>query len=77
MATGNPTYPVAEPDATSSEKAIADMDDTVFLNLVKMTAEQHGCSIAEVDLDNHAIELDGPDEVLEDCPRAIAELMEE
>ncbi|HSO19205.1 MAG TPA: hypothetical protein VLT88_07100, partial [Desulfosarcina sp.] len=76
-ATYHPNHPVVVHDAPPSEKASADMDDTVFLNLVKMTAEQHGCRIAEVDLENHTINLDGPDELLDDCARAIAELMAE
>jgi hypothetical protein len=51
------------------------MDETTFLNLVKMTAENHGCSIIDVDIDNHIINLDGPEEAVHTCALAIAELV--
>lgn len=64
------------PDASPAERATLQMDDTTFLNLVKLTAEQHGCTITDVDLENHTINLDGPDDALGACARAIAELEE-
>ena len=57
-------------------KGIADMDETIFLNMIKTTVEKHGCKIVEVDLENHVLNLDGPDESVADCARAIAELAE-
>jgi hypothetical protein len=51
------------------------MDETIFLNLVKTTAENHGCTLVDVDLENHVINLDGPDEAVANCARAIAELV--
>jgi hypothetical protein len=51
------------------------MDETMFLNLVKTTAENHGCTLVDVDLENHVINLDGPDKAVADCARAISELM--
>ncbi len=53
------------------------MDDTLFLNLVKNTAEKYGCTLADVDLENHVINLDGPDEAVAKCARAISELVGE
>jgi hypothetical protein len=53
------------------------MDDTTFINLIKMTAENHGCSIVDLDLDRRIINLDGPDEAVSLCARAIAEIMGE
>jgi hypothetical protein len=50
------------------------MDDTTFLNLLKATVEQHGCTIASIDLENHVVNLDGPEEAMVRCARAIAEL---
>ena len=52
------------------------MDDTIFLNMVKTTVEKHGCTIVEVDLDNRVINLDGPDESVAECARAIATLVD-
>ena len=51
------------------------MDDTLFLNLVKNTAEKHGCTLVDVDLENHVINLDGPDDAVGECARAISELV--
>ena len=50
------------------------MDETAFLNLLKMTVENHGCSIVDLDIDRRIINLDGPDEAVGACARAIAEL---
>ena len=32
-----------------------DMDDTIFLNMIKTTVEKYGCSIVDVDLENHIL----------------------
>jgi hypothetical protein len=50
------------------------MDETAFLNLLKMTVENYGCSIVDLDLERRIINLDGPDEAVGACARAIAEL---
>ena len=50
------------------------MDETAFVNLLKMTVENHGCTIVVFDFKNHVINLDGPDEAVEACAHAIAEL---
>jgi hypothetical protein len=51
------------------------MEDQAFLNLIQMTVESHGCRIVEVDLENHVVNLDGPDEAIEACARAIADVL--
>jgi hypothetical protein len=51
------------------------MDETLFLNVLKTTAENHGCSIVDVDLENHIINLDGPDDAVTACALAISKLM--
>lgn len=53
------------------------MDKTEFLNLLKMTVENHGCNILDLDLERRIINLDGPDEALGACAHAIAELVGE
>lgn len=52
------------------------MDETIFLNLLKMTVENHGCTIVDLDLENHIVNLDGPDGAVDECARAIAELVD-
>lgn len=51
------------------------MDDTLFLNALKTTVESHGCTIVDIDLQNHVINLDGPDEAVAACAMAISRLM--
>ena len=53
------------------------MDETAFLNLLKMTVENHGCTIVDLDLEKHIINLDGPDEAVGACARALAELVDQ
>jgi hypothetical protein len=56
--------------------AIINMDETTFLNLLNMTVENHGCTIVDLDLENHIVNLDGPDGAVDECARAIAELVD-
>jgi hypothetical protein len=51
------------------------MDDTMFLNMLKTTVENHGCTIIDIDLENHIVNLDGPDDAVAECAQAISELV--
>jgi hypothetical protein len=53
------------------------MDEATFLNALKMTVENHGCTIVDYDLENHIVNLDGPDEAVNACALAIARLVDE
>lgn len=53
------------------------MDDTLFLNVLKTTVENHGCRIVDIDLDNHVINLDGPEDAVAACALAITKLVGE
>ena len=57
-----------------SQRLVIPMDETHFINMVKLTAENHGCRIVDFDLEKHIINLDGPDDAVDACARAIAEL---
>ena len=50
--------------------------DEIVLKLLKAAVESEGCSLAEVDFENHVIKVDGPDEVVGDCARAVAEILD-
>ena len=52
-----------------------DLGATCCLQL-KITVENHGCTIVDLDIDNDIINLDGPDEAVHACARAIADLAE-
>ena len=53
------------------------MDETLFLNLLKATVEKHGCRIVDLDLENHIINLDGPEDKVHACAEAIAAFMDD
>lgn len=50
------------------------MTNEQFFNLLKETVENHGCRIVDIDFENHNINLDGPDDAVEACSIAIANL---
>ena len=51
-------------------------EEIVILNLLKQAVEAEGCELAEVDFENKLIKVDGPEEVVPDCARAVAEIMD-
>ena len=50
--------------------------DTIVVNLLKEAVESEGCHVLEVDLKNHVIKVNGPDDVVSDCARAVADILE-
>ena len=50
--------------------------DTIVASLLKEAVESKGCHLSEVDLDNMVIKVNGPDEVVSDCARAVAEILD-
>ena len=50
--------------------------DVITLNLLKEAVESQGCRLAEVDLENLVIKVDGDDEVVGSCARAVAEILD-
>ena len=50
--------------------------DTIVVNLLKETVESEGCHLSEVDIENLVIKVDGPDEVISNCARAVAEVLD-
>ena len=51
-------------------------EDVVLLNLLKQAVESEGCKLTEVDFENNILKVDGPDEAVEDCARAVAEIID-
>ena len=48
----------------------------ILINLLKNAVESEGCSLSDVDLESLTIKVDGPDEVVGDCARAVAEILD-
>jgi phage tail tube protein FII len=50
--------------------------ETIMINLLKQAVESEGCHLAEVDLENLVIKVDGADDVVSNCARAVAEVLD-
>ena len=50
--------------------------ERIVINLLKEAVESEGCHISEVDIENLVIKVNGPDEVVNDCARAVAEVLD-
>ena len=48
----------------------------LMVNLLKEAVESKGPHLSEVDIDNLVIKVDGPDEVVSACARAVAEILD-
>ncbi len=49
---------------------------TIAVNLITEALKSEGCQLAEIDFENLIIKVDGPDEVIGECARAVAEILE-
>jgi ribosome maturation factor RimP len=47
-----------------------------IISMVSSIVEEHGCKIIDVDFENKVLNLDGPDDAVADCARALAELFD-
>ena len=52
------------------------MTNEAFVSLVATVVEKYGCKIVDVDFDSKVLNLDGPDDAVADCARALAEMLE-
>ena len=53
-----------------------DNTDIIMVNLLKKAVESKGCRLAEVDFENMVIKVDGADEDVGVCARAVAEILD-
>ena len=51
-------------------------EDIVIIKVLKQAIESEGCELTEVDLKNNVLKVDGPDEVIGGCARAVAEMFD-
>jgi len=50
--------------------------DIIAVNLLKKAVESKGCHLDEVDIENMVIKVNGPDDVVSACARAVAEILD-
>ena len=53
-----------------------DNSDAIVLTLLKDAVESEGCRLEEVDLESLTIKIDGPDEVVGNCAKAVVEILD-
>ena len=53
-----------------------DNTDIITVNLLKAAVESKGCRLAAVDFENLVIKVDGDDENVGACARAVAEILD-
>ena len=51
-------------------------EDIVVIKVLKQAVESEGCELTKVDLENNVLKVDGPDEVIGGCARAVAEMFD-
>ena len=51
-------------------------EEIVIVNLLKQAVEAEGCKLARVDLENNTLKVEGPDEVVPACARAVADIID-
>ena len=51
-------------------------EETVIVSLLKQAVETEGCELSEVDFENNILKVEGPDEVVPACARAVADIIE-
>jgi len=50
--------------------------DITAVNLLKQAVASKGLHLEEVDIENMFIKVNGPDDVVSDCARAVAEILD-
>jgi hypothetical protein len=50
--------------------------DIIMVRLLEGTVESEGCNLSDVDLENLYIKVNGPDDVVSDCARAVAGILD-
>jgi UDP-3-O-acyl-N-acetylglucosamine deacetylase len=53
-----------------------DSENSQMLSMIVNTVEKLGCKLADVDLDNHVINLEGPEKNKEACAKALAQILD-
>jgi hypothetical protein len=51
-------------------------EEIVILNLLKQAVEAEGCELSKVDFEKNILKVEGPDEIIPACARAVAEIIE-
>jgi hypothetical protein len=48
----------------------------IVANLIKEAVESQGCQLAELDIDGLTVRVEGPDEIVGNCAKAVEEILD-
>ncbi|MDJ0784394.1 MAG: hypothetical protein QNJ22_20690 [Desulfosarcinaceae bacterium] len=54
---------------------MTDSANTPNLDIIVKTIEQHGCKLVDIDLDNHVLNIEGPEAAQVACALALEKLL--
>jgi len=50
--------------------------DLIIANLIKEAVESEGCQLADLDIDGLTVKVEGPDDIVGNCAKAVEEIMD-
>jgi len=50
--------------------------DLIIANLIKDAVESEGCQLADLDIDGLTVKVEGPDDIVGNCAKAVEEIMD-
>lgn len=50
--------------------------DVIVANLIKEAVESEGCRLADVDIKGLSVKVEGPDDMLDNCAKAVEEILD-
>jgi hypothetical protein len=49
--------------------------DVIVANLIKEAIESEGCQLTDLDIDGLIVKVEGPDEIVGNCAKAVEEIL--
>lgn len=50
--------------------------DVIVANLIKEAIESEGCQLADLDIEGLTVRVEGPDEIVGNCAKAVEEILD-
>jgi hypothetical protein len=50
--------------------------DVIVANLIKEAVESEGCQLADLDIEGLTVRVEGPDEIVGNCAKAVEEILD-
>lgn len=54
---------------------MSQLTDDQVITIVKNVVEQHGCMLVEIDIENHVLNIEGPDDAQARCAIALQDVL--